>query len=887
MSLVSIIIPTLNEAGNIDPLLKRIFKTTATLAAEVEVVFVDDDSTDGTRERIRAWEKAHPVHLIHRRDKNGLAGAVIEGARGAAGDIAVVMDADLSHPPEAIPQLIRPIQRVRCDMAVGSRYVSGGALLNWPFARRAASAIATQMARLLTDARDPMSGFFAVRRGRLAGLSDTVPGFKIGLELMVSGGSGWRVEEVPITFHDRKAGESKLCRGVVFCYLQQLLTLAGGNLSVSSGLRFSLVGLLGVLLDFGVFHFLTRKGVGLGSAHFLSFLIAAGANFLLNATWSFRKKDGPPIFLTARHYLAFMLVAALALFLRGGVLASLSQMAGWPPQLALLAAIGAAAGVNYLGSAFFVFPRVDDGRPPEFRWRILAIGVGGYALFLRLVYLGVPELIQEEAYYWNYAQHLAAGYLDHPPMVAWTIWLFTSLFGDTEGAVRVGAFCFWLFTLGFGFALTRSMYDRATAFRTVLLLSVLPFFFGVGVLMTPDAPLTACWAGALYFLHRALVMEEAKAWLGAGVCLGLGLLSKYTIVLLAPAVLCFMLFGRRSRRWLLHPAPYMALVIAALLFSPVIMWNAHHDWASFVFQGPRRVGGHFHFALPELLGSVVVLFTPVGFLAVLGALRQGAGRPKKIDSLQQRSERFALVMTLVPLAVFLVFSLGRTVKLNWTGPLWLAILPCVAFGMVPGSRPGSGRIFRAAGRLWPATIASTLLIYGAGLHYLGLGIPGMPYPANFSLVGWQDLGKQVEKISETYEKKTGKKLLVVGMDKYKTASGLAFYRNKALALAAGGSGGQAVRETTGRHLFGRDSLMYRYWFPAKELEGRDLLLVDRDREDLRGDAIRLKTQAAGEVHELVYRKNGIPAGRLYFRLAKGFHDHLLAGKAAPQRETIN
>ena len=81
MSLVSIIIPTLNEAGNIDPLLKRIFNAARSLSAETEVVFVDDDSTDGTRERIGVWQEAHPVRLIHRKGKNGLAGAVVEGAR--------------------------------------------------------------------------------------------------------------------------------------------------------------------------------------------------------------------------------------------------------------------------------------------------------------------------------------------------------------------------------------------------------------------------------------------------------------------------------------------------------------------------------------------------------------------------------------------------------------------------------------------------------------------------------------------------------------------------------------------------------------------------------------------------------------------------------------
>ena len=138
--------------------------------------------------------------------------------------------------------------------------------------------------------------------------------------------------------------------------------------------------------------------------------------------------------------------------------------------------------------------------------------------------------------------------------------------------------------------------------------------------MTPDAPLTAAWAGALYFLYRALIKDQARAWWGAGVCLGLGLLSKYTIVLLGFSTLLFMIIDPRSRQWLKRPEPYAAVLLAAMIFSPVIAWNARNEFASFAFQTSRRLADRPQFALPKLIGSVLVLLTPTGAVAAFWAL---------------------------------------------------------------------------------------------------------------------------------------------------------------------------------------------------------------------------------------------------------------------------
>ena len=128
----------------------------------------------------------------------------------------------------------------------------------------------------------------------------------------------------------------------------------------------------------------------------------------------------------------------MALLLRGGVLALLVYVWELPPLLAIFPAIVTTAVVNYLGSAFYVFPNKSKVTPLEIRWRTAAIGIFVFAILLRLVYAGLAELIPDEAYYWQYSQHMDLGYYDHPPMVSWLIWLGTTVFGHNEFGVRIG-----------------------------------------------------------------------------------------------------------------------------------------------------------------------------------------------------------------------------------------------------------------------------------------------------------------------------------------------------------------------------------------------------------------------------------------------------------------
>src|SRR5438067_7200791 len=183
--LTAIIVPTLEEVDNIVPLVKQIEHTKVPFS---EIIFVDDGSTDGTRDKIRGLTLAHRVRLIERDGaERGLAGAIIAGANASTADFFVVMDADLSHPPEEIPALLQPILANEADLVVGSRYIPGGATPGWPTWRRLLSRVASGLAYPLTGVHDAMGGFFAIRRECLLRFANEAAGFKIVFETLVRG----------------------------------------------------------------------------------------------------------------------------------------------------------------------------------------------------------------------------------------------------------------------------------------------------------------------------------------------------------------------------------------------------------------------------------------------------------------------------------------------------------------------------------------------------------------------------------------------------------------------------------------------------------------------------------------------------------------------------
>jgi len=221
---ISLVVPTYNERKNIRLLVEQLFTVAEKSGLDLELVIVDDNSPDGTGEEVDTLAKRFRIVPVHRPGKMGLGSAVYAGFEKASGDILGVMDADLSHPPGILPELVGPILRGEADMAIGSRYSPGGGVEVWPVHRKMMSLFATILARPLTGVRDPMSGLFAFRRKVIEGQKLRVRGYKCCMEILVRG-KVKKVIEVPYTFKNRLQGESKLGVAEYRDYLANLARL--------------------------------------------------------------------------------------------------------------------------------------------------------------------------------------------------------------------------------------------------------------------------------------------------------------------------------------------------------------------------------------------------------------------------------------------------------------------------------------------------------------------------------------------------------------------------------------------------------------------------------------------------------------------------------------
>ncbi|MFY9779306.1 MAG: polyprenol monophosphomannose synthase [Candidatus Baltobacteraceae bacterium] len=228
----SIVIPTYNEAGGIERLVTTLDEIFRANGLDGEIVVVDDNSPDGTGAIVDALAGRYPVRCLHRPGKLGLSSGVIEGWRFARSDSEAVgaMDADFSHDPSILPRMVAAVESGAYGLAIGSRYVSGGGIRDWPLKRKITSLVAIGLAKPLTPVLDITSGYFLVRRSALEGVELDPIGFKIGLEVIAKAHYGKAVE-IPYVFTDRTSGTSKLNSGEIANYLRQLRRIYAMKLS--------------------------------------------------------------------------------------------------------------------------------------------------------------------------------------------------------------------------------------------------------------------------------------------------------------------------------------------------------------------------------------------------------------------------------------------------------------------------------------------------------------------------------------------------------------------------------------------------------------------------------------------------------------------------------
>ena len=326
---ISLIIPTYNERDNIVALVERIHHALSNY--NYEILFIDDNSPDGTAEIISSLSPRYPVRVIIRKDKKGLASAVVDGLNIASGEIIGSINADLQHPPEIIPDLLREIES-GADIAIASRYVKGGSCPDWGLTRRIISRGATALAHILLPStrkiKDPMSGFYMLRRHVIADADLKPAGYKILLEILLEGKSS-QLAEVAYTFGSRMSGRSKLGIHQHIDYLRHILSLMKRKGELLRFAKFCTIGASGILVNMGLLWFLTES---VGINYLLSGTIARETaiiyNFILHDFFTFPDQRSPTLKSFFVRMLKFNLISLAGLGINIGMLWLLTEAFG-------------------------------------------------------------------------------------------------------------------------------------------------------------------------------------------------------------------------------------------------------------------------------------------------------------------------------------------------------------------------------------------------------------------------------------------------------------------------------------------------------------------------------------------------------------------------------
>lgn len=364
---VSIIVPTYNESQNIIDILKQIHANIPK-GIHTQTIVVDDNSPDGTgiivEDYIASIKKIaeNTIDIIHRKAKNGLSSAILNGIQNAKGETIVVMDSDFSHPPQIIPKMIEAFKQYQCDLVVASRYITGGSIQGWTTKRKLMSKIATIIAKkgLGVKTNDPMSGFFAFKKNIIKELNFDALGYKFLLEVLVKT-KGVNIKEIPYTFENRKFGSSKLDSSIIIDYFKSVWKLYKNGKIKSSNEKRSSVHFFSKAA-----RFFTVGASGLGINYLVSLLFADGisnlwyihatsigiiasmtTNFILNKVWTFSDRDFS-LMKTLKQYGKFVGFSSLGALLQLGIVFYLVDIQNVSYPISLVVAVGLAAFGNFI-----------------------------------------------------------------------------------------------------------------------------------------------------------------------------------------------------------------------------------------------------------------------------------------------------------------------------------------------------------------------------------------------------------------------------------------------------------------------------------------------------------------------------------------------------------
>lgn len=412
---------------------------------------------------------------------------------------------------------------------------------------------------------------------------------------------------------------------------------------------------------------------------------------------------------------------------------------------------------------------------PQARRLAWAAIIAGLAV--RLLIAALAPLLPDEAYYWEWSRRLAAGYFDHPPAVAWLIAAGTALAGHTPLGVRIGTLATGTAAVAAMVAIARRLGGETAALRAALFLLCTPLAAIGLAIATTDAPALLAVAGALLCITIALESAPGSGtatrwWLLAGAAFGCGLLAKLTVGIVGAATALALVALPSLRRQLRTPGPWAAVLIAFVVATPVIAWNASHGWVSVRFQLAHGLGAPHHGSVAarelSLLGSQAGLISPGIFLLCLAAAwlalrRQRAGEQRAEDRAPDARALLAVVGATV-LAFFAYSAVRRPVEANWPAPAFVALLPLAAASSARGMRRWYA----------PAALVGAALVVVALAQ---LAAPVLPLRAARDPVarahGWSTLARAASSVRDSAARATGHRGWLAA-DRYQDAAGIAF-----------------------------------------------------------------------------------------------------------------
>jgi undecaprenyl-diphosphatase len=437
----------------------------------------------------------------------------------------------------------------------------------------------------------------------------------------------------------------------------------------------------------------------------------------------------------------------------------------------------------------------------------------GICTILRLFYSQLLLLTPDEANYWQWSRHLDWSYHDQTPLIGWAIRLATSVFGHNALSVRLPSILSMAIASTYLVLIARQWFSDRVAWHTAIVIqSVLIFNVG-GILATADGMQGACWAAVCFHIACALDNKTWRSWLLGGIWLGIGLLSKYTMVLLPACIVLFVAFSNEHRKVLTSVKPYIACLLGLLIFSPVIAWNAGNNWNSFrhvahLGGADQAFGLHLNFFL-EFLGSQAGLLSPLVFiLLVLGWIRSA----RRFFSNDHWIHTFLLFTSFPFFITFCLLSLHTRVYANWPGAAYLTALVSATVYWALDRKPHHGK-FRV-NRIWGWTLGTSAAL--TLIVLLQVVWPIVPISVQHDrsaheVIGWDVLGQKVFELASEMPKDN--MTFIYGLS-YQDASQLAFY-----------TPGQPFTVAINR--WNRPNV-YDYWWKDTDLFGQNGVGVIRD-----------------------------------------------------------